>query len=139
MDIASMEPLVPTEDKRSVEDEGFLDAKVCKATWPGPSAVAPKLLPIFPDFCYIFRGGCMHENDRQNAAASAIRALAERHDVEYEQTSTDVLADHITRLSGDDVELDDTELLLIALQRAGHLSRSQAVLMQADYLRQARL
>ena len=36
MDIASMEPLVPTEDKRSLEDEGFLDAKVRKATWPGP-------------------------------------------------------------------------------------------------------
>jgi uncharacterized protein YajQ (UPF0234 family) len=81
----------------------------------------------------------MHESDHQNAAGSAIRALAERYDVAYEQTSTDVLADHITRLSGDDVELDDTELLLIALQRAGHLSRSQAVLMQADYLRQARL
>jgi hypothetical protein len=51
-------------------------------------------------------------------------------------TAIDDLAHHITRLSGDDVILDETELLLVALQRAGHLSWREAVLMQADYLRQ---
>jgi hypothetical protein len=62
--------------------------------------------------------------------------MADRLGVAYERTSADVLAHHITRLSGDDVILDETELLLVALQRAGHLSRREAVLMQADYLRQ---
>jgi hypothetical protein len=71
-------------------------------------------------------------------AAAAIRALAERYNVVYRPTTTDAWAQHVTRLAGDDVELDDTELLLIALQRAGHISRTDAVLLQADYLAQAK-
>jgi hypothetical protein len=40
------------------------------------------------------------------------------------------------RLSGDDVLLDDVEQMVIALQRAGVLSRVQAVRLQARYLRE---
>jgi hypothetical protein len=40
----------------------------------------------------------------------------------------------MTRLAGDDVELDEVERLLIALQRAGHLTRTEAGLLQASYL-----
>ena len=71
-------------------------------------------------------------------AAAAIRALAERHNVQYAPTATDAWAGHLTRLAGDEIEFDETELLLIALQRAGHISRTDAVLLQADYLAQAR-
>jgi hypothetical protein len=64
--------------------------------------------------------------------------LADRYHVSYRPTDTDELAQHITRISGDDVVFDEIEQLLIALQRAGHLSRTEAVLLQADYLRQAK-
>ena len=77
----------------------------------------------------------MSEARHQTDTEATIRALAERYQVRYVPTEADVLAHHITRLSGDDVVFDDTELLLIALQRAGHLSRTDAVLLQADYLR----
>jgi hypothetical protein len=53
------------------------------------------------------------------------------------RSPTDAWAHQVTRLSGDDVEFDATELLLIALQRAGHISRTDAVLLHADYLTQA--
>ena len=76
--------------------------------------------------------------DHRTPAAAAIRSMAERYGVEYTRTGSDILAHHITRLSGDDVVFDETELLLVALQRAGHLSRREAVLLQADYLRQSR-
>jgi hypothetical protein len=79
----------------------------------------------------------MHGIRDQNEAARAIRALAKRHKVSYTQTANDVLAHHMTRLSGDDVVLDEIERLLIALQRAGHLSRIEVVRLQASYLRQA--
>ncbi len=59
--------------------------------------------------------------------------------VSYTQTANDLLANQITRLPGDEVEFDETELLLIALQRASHISRTDAVLLQADYLAQAKL
>jgi hypothetical protein len=81
----------------------------------------------------------MREANHQNAAARAIHDLAEKYKVAYTQTATDLFANQITRLSGDDVEFDETELLLIALQRAGHISRIDAVLLQADYLAQAKL
>ena len=74
----------------------------------------------------------------QNEAAQAIRALAERHKIRYVETATDVWAHHVTRLAGDDMHLDDIELLLIGLQRAGHLTRPDALALQVRYLREAK-
>ena len=65
--------------------------------------------------------------------------LAERHGVSYTSSARDAWAREITRLADDDVTLDDVELLLIALQRAGHLSRPEALRLQVNYLREARL
>jgi hypothetical protein len=79
----------------------------------------------------------MHETHQKDAEAT-IRALAERFNISYTETATDVLGHHITRLSGDDVQLDDTELLLLELERAGHINGVDAVRLHADYLRQAK-
>jgi hypothetical protein len=76
-----------------------------------------------------------HEN---SPVAALIRKMAEEHHVAYVPAAQDVLAQHITRLAGDAVELDDIERLLIALQRTGHLSRPDMVSLQAAYLREAR-
>jgi len=67
-----------------------------------------------------------------------IRNLARKHQVAYVPTQSDALANHITRLAGDHVELDDVERLLIALQRAGYLSRVEIVRLQANYLRESK-
>jgi hypothetical protein len=74
----------------------------------------------------------------KGAVAVHIRKMAREHHVAYVHTSRDVLAHHITRLAGDDVQLDEIEQLLIALQRGGHLSRLEMVRLQAAYLREAR-
>jgi hypothetical protein len=71
-------------------------------------------------------------------AATTIRVMAKQHRVAYSRTSIDHLAHHMTRLAGDAIELDEIEQLLVALQRAGHLSRSEAVRLQARYLREAK-
>ena len=75
---------------------------------------------------------------REGATATRIRNLAQKYEVAYVRTQSDALANHITRLAGDQVELDEVERLLIALQRAGHLSRAEVVRLQASYLREAR-
>jgi hypothetical protein len=67
-----------------------------------------------------------------------IRDLARRYHIAYTESVSDRLAHHITRLAGDAVELDEIERLLIGLQRAGHLSRPDMILLQAQYLREAR-
>jgi hypothetical protein len=64
--------------------------------------------------------------------------MASERQVAYVRTERDLLARHVTRLAGDDIELDEIEQLLIALQRSGHLSRAEMIQLQADYLREVR-
>jgi hypothetical protein len=64
--------------------------------------------------------------------------MAQEHQVVCSRTEHDLLAHHITRLAGDDVRLDEIEQLLIALQRDGHLTRTEMIQLQANYLREAR-
>ena len=54
-----------------------------------------------------------------------------------EATATDVLGGHVTRLTGDVVELDETQLLLLALRRAGHLTSQEAIALLGAYLDRA--
>ncbi len=69
-----------------------------------------------------------------------VRVLVEAHEVEYAQTSLDTLAEHFTRLSDDLVpELDETQLLIIALRRAGVLGKTEAMKLQARYLAERQL
>jgi hypothetical protein len=70
--------------------------------------------------------------------ASVIRRMAARNNVTASVSENDLFAHHVTRLSGDDVLLDDVEQMVIALQRAGLLSRVQAVRLQARYLRETK-
>jgi hypothetical protein len=74
----------------------------------------------------------------QSATAARIRKMAKDHQVAYVTTERDLLARHITRLAGDDVELDEVEQLLVALQRSGYLSRAEMIQLQASYLREVR-
>ena len=53
--------------------------------------------------------------------------------------ANDAWAHDVTHLADDDVTLDEIELLLIELQRAGHLSRPEALKLQVNYLREAKL
>lgn len=73
---------------------------------------------------------------RPSATAVVIRDMARQHDVHFVGTEADVLAHHITRLAGDAVVFDEVEQTLLALQRAGHLSRREVVRLQARYLRE---
>lgn len=71
---------------------------------------------------------------------TALRAyvvdLATRHGVTYTKTRYDELAEVITALSDDDVELDEVQLLIIALGRAGVVPREQVLPLHANYLRE---
>ena len=65
-----------------------------------------------------------------------IADLAKRHGVTYTKTPFDQLAEIITNLSDDDVEMDDVEFLLIALERAGIVPSEQVVALHVNYLRE---
>lgn len=78
------------------------------------------------------------ETVTQNATAAYIRGLAAQHHVTYVLTPSDRLALHMTRLADDAIQPDEIECMLLALHRAGHLSRQQLVHLQVQYLREAR-
>jgi hypothetical protein len=77
----------------------------------------------------------MPDSHHQIDAEAVIRELAERHKVGYAQTDADIFGHHITRLSGDTVTLDEPALLLLALERAGHLTSADAARLHGEYLR----
>jgi len=65
-----------------------------------------------------------------------IIGLARQHGVKYVKTSSDELAEVITRLADDNVEMDEVELLLIALERAGVITSEQVVPLHVNYLQE---
>lgn len=68
-----------------------------------------------------------------------VAELARIHHVTHQAHPLDELADSVSRLSGDDVPaLDETQQLLIALDRAGRLTPLQAMELQAQHLIQRR-
>lgn len=73
-----------------------------------------------------------------SSTAEHIRTLARRFDVSYSEGPNDRLAHHISRLSGDTVEFDQIEHLLIGLQRANCITRAEMIQLQARYLHEAK-
>ncbi|WP_343350970.1 hypothetical protein [Pseudomonas sediminis] len=67
-----------------------------------------------------------------------VRALAAEHGVSLEQDAYANMAQVLTNLGGDDVQLDQVERLLVALKRAGVVQGAEMVLLQAEYLRTKR-
>jgi hypothetical protein len=69
-------------------------------------------------------------------AKQQVDLLAEQHGITYRQTQFDELADTYSQLSDNDVELDETELLLLELDRAGVLVGKDNGLLHLQYLRE---
>lgn len=65
-----------------------------------------------------------------------IVGLAQRHGVAYVKTRLDELAEVYSRLSDDNVEMDEVELLLIALERAGVIASEQVMPLHFNYLQE---
>ncbi|MFA5170262.1 MAG: hypothetical protein WC426_01755 [Sulfuriferula sp.] len=62
--------------------------------------------------------------------------LAKKYNIAYMKTYSDEWSDAVTRLSDDDVVMDDVELLLLALERAGVIARADVVPLHVSYLRE---
>jgi hypothetical protein len=73
---------------------------------------------------------------RNLSSREQILALARVREVAYRPNALDELGNAVTRLAGDDVRLDDTELLLLALERAGCVSTGEADRLHIAYMRQ---
>lgn len=71
-------------------------------------------------------------------AATWIRDAARRREISASETAVDTFAAAVSRLSDAGVRLDETEQLLLALERAGVVNDTQSFALHAAYLRQRR-
>ena len=69
-------------------------------------------------------------------AKQQVNLLAAQHGITYHQTQLDELADTYSRLSDNEVELDETELLLLELDRTGILTGKDNGLLHLQYLQE---
>ncbi|WP_339489113.1 hypothetical protein [Pseudomonas sp. EL_65y_Pfl2_R95] len=72
------------------------------------------------------------------SVAEQVRMLAQVHQVTAERDGMSRIASNITRLAGDDVELDCIEQLLINLSRKGVLTKRETLSLQGRYLLEKR-
>ena len=63
-----------------------------------------------------------------------VRELASAHGVTLQEDTYDRLARVLTKLSDDDVELDEVERLLVALKRKGVIEKTEMLMLQLEYL-----
>jgi hypothetical protein len=68
-----------------------------------------------------------------------VRNLADFHGIEYVPTATDQWADMVTRLAGDEVRTGPVQDLLLALMRAGKLTKNDMARLLVNYLRERKL
>lgn len=71
------------------------------------------------------------------SVADHVRALARTHGITFERTELDDYAETISRLSDAEVDPDEIELLLRALNRAGVITPERRFALHAAYLRQS--
>ncbi|CAI1092709.1 hypothetical protein KGP17_24690 [Serratia sp. JSRIV001] len=67
-----------------------------------------------------------------------IEKLAAAHGIQYQRTGLDDFAESVTRLAGDEIELDITEKLLIALKKKDLISGRQLARLMTNYMREVK-
>jgi hypothetical protein len=72
----------------------------------------------------------------QLTAKQTIHQLANQHGISHHHSRLDELGEAFSRLSDNEVELDDTEWLLVELDRANILTGLENTQLHAQYLRQ---
>lgn len=71
---------------------------------------------------------------QQGTAEQVVRDLARRHRIDAGRTAIDDWADDVTRLSGDDVSLDEVEELIVGLRRSGAVDGAELTRLHSRYL-----
>lgn len=73
---------------------------------------------------------------KHETAAEHIQRLADEHGIVYRRSALDDFADAATRLAGDEVMLDETQRLLIALSDHGLITGGERMALNIRYMRE---
>lgn len=66
-----------------------------------------------------------------------IERLAEHYKIKHQRTGLDEFAEAVTRMAGDDIKLDATEKLLVALKKNDLINAKQLARLLSNYLKEA--
>lgn len=73
-----------------------------------------------------------------SGVAKYVSTLAKKHNITYSVNPMDTWAQTVTRLAGDVVKPDHIEDLIIALKRAGKISKKEVAALTVNYLRETK-
>ena len=73
-----------------------------------------------------------------SGVAKHVSSLAKKHNITYSVNPMDTWAQTVTRLAGDVVKPDHVEDLIIALKRAGKISKKEVATLTVNYLRETK-
>lgn len=59
--------------------------------------------------------------------------MAQQHNITSDATSLDDMGNTITRLAGDDVVLDEVEMLIVHLGQQGHITGKEALALISNW------
>lgn len=75
---------------------------------------------------------------RANSVANQVVKMARQFGLSYADNPMDTFAESVTRLAGDDVKSDPIKDLIIALKRAGKISKRDVANLMAGYIKEGR-
>lgn len=74
----------------------------------------------------------------KTGVAAFVERLAHAHNVIYKRSRLDDWSEAVTRTAGDDVQLDRTEKLLVALKKNNLISGRQAARLLTNHMRETK-
>ncbi len=132
----------------SIKIETIVDKKICIVNI-GSQNISRKLeihnIPV-----HYIKSNTKYENDDFSALLNDvnnlpvkgvrkfIEHLAAAHGVKYKRTSLDDFAESVTRLAGDEIELDYTEKLLVALKKKDLITARQLARLMTNYMEEVK-
>ncbi|NTY87489.1 hypothetical protein [Serratia fonticola] len=85
---------------------------------------------------------CLLSQDVDDLPTKGVRKFIEKvaaaNGIQYQRTGLDDFAESVTRLAGDEIELDITEKLLIALKKKDLISGRQLARLMTNYMREVK-
>ena len=80
-----------------------------------------------------------NNNTSHSTAKERIWQLAQQHGVEHHHSQLDAINEAISQLADNEVELDETQWLLVELGRAQVITGREQISLNTRYMREAKL
>lgn len=127
--------IFPTKPSRTIEDNILIEVENLRIN--KTFTVFGKTIRFFSNKKRI-TANSKNARCRANSVANQVVKMARQFGLSYADNPMDTFAESVTRLAGDDVKSDPIKDLIIALKRAGKISKRDVANLMAGYIKESR-